>query len=222
MKKINKQNSPVWFETWKNDFENTEGRKPHYKNDFSTDNADGSNRRIRLRSHLVAEQGYICCYCMNAITADSSHIEHFWPKETFRDIDLEYTNLLASCNGEGTIIFDEEHCGHKKENWWHEDMVSPVDMKIENMFKYSIDGKIHSIRGQEDANIADIMIHNLGLNSFHLERNRRQAIEASEVCEEEDYSEEDIRDFIDYYSNMDNGKYVPYCQAIVDCLKDLL
>lgn len=66
------------------------------------------------------------------------------------------------------------------------------------------------------------MIIQMGLNSFHLERNRREAIENSEVFDEEEYSDEDIRDFINYYSNKDNGAYVPYCMAIVDCLKDCL
>jgi hypothetical protein len=71
-------------------------------------------------------------------------------------------------------------------------------------------------------NIAQEMITQMGLDSFHLERNRREAIEYSEVFDEEEYSDEDIRDFINYYSNQDDGKYVPYCMAIVDCLKDCL
>ncbi len=66
------------------------------------------------------------------------------------------------------------------------------------------------------------MIHNLGLNSYHLIRNRRQAIESSEVFEEKEYLDEEIRDFIEYYSNKDNGVYVPYCKAITDCLVELL
>lgn len=222
MKRIIKQESPAWFEQWKNNFEIEKGRKPHYKNDFSTDTDGGANRRIRLRSHLISEQGNICCYCMNRITNSSSHIEHFKPKEHFDQMDMDYTNLFASCNGEGSMMLDEEHCGHKKDNWWHEDMVSPTDIEIENMFKYSIDGKIHCVRGKEKSNIADMMIHNLGLDSFHLERNRRQAIEYSEVFDEDEYTDEDIRNFIQYYSNKDNGQYVPYCQAIVDCLTDLL
>ena len=33
------------------------------------------------------------------------------------------------------------------------------------------------------------------------------------------FSEEEIQDIIDYYLNMDNGKYVPYCGAIADIWK---
>lgn len=222
MKKIMKQVSPEWFEAWKADFEEVNHRKPHYKDDFSTDDGKGSTRRIRLRRQLVKEQGQICCYCMNRITEFTSHIEHFLPKEKFPNLDLEYDNLLASCNGERSMIISDEHCGHRKENWWREDMISPTDIEVEKAFRYTPDGRVHAKRGGETSNIAQEMIVNLGLDSYHLERSRRQAIESSEVFDEEVYTEEDIRSFIDYYSNMDDGAYVPYCKAIADCLEDML
>lgn len=55
MKRINKQESPQWFEDWKRNFKAENNRNAHYKNDFSADQ------------------------------------------------DLSYENLLASCNGEGTM-----------------------------------------------------------------------------------------------------------------------
>lgn len=222
MKKINKQDPPQWFEDWKRNFKTVNNRNAHYKNDFSTDDAEGKNRRQRLRENLVNEQGKICCYCMRRISTNSSHIEHFFPQDAFTDKDLCYENLLASCNGEETLVADDEHCGHRKNNWWREDMVSPTDIEVEKIFKYHTNGKVNSARGKAASDIAQEMIHNLGLDSFHLERDRRQAIEASEVFDDEDYSEEEIRDFIDYYSNKDNGVYVSYCKAIIDCLKEML
>ncbi len=166
MKKIDKENSPEWFESWKQDFKNTNGRESHYKNDFSSNDSDGETRRRRLRKQLVEEQGYICCYCMKRITLNASHIEQ--------------------------------------------------------IFKYTIDGKIHSVQKKPTTNTAQEMITRMGLDSYHLERNRREAIEGSEVFDEAEYSHEDIRDFINYYSNKDNNAYIPYCMAIVDCLKDRL
>lgn len=221
MKKINKEDSPEWFESWKQDFKNTNGREAHYKNDFSSNDSDGETRRRKLRKLLVEEQGYICCYCMKRITLNTSHIEHFWPKRFFNQIDLDYNNMLASCNGDGTILLDE-HCGHKKDNWWIRDMISPTKAEIEQTFKYTVDGKIHSVQKKPTTNIAQEMITKMGLDSYHLERNRREAIEGSEVFDEAEYSHEDIWDFINYYSNKDNDAYIPYCMAIVDCLKDRL
>lgn len=222
MKRINKQESPQWFEDWKKDFKTANHRNAHYKGDFSADGIDGKNRRHRLRENLVKEQGKICCYCMRRISVSSSHIEHFWPKEFFADKDLSYENLFASCNGEGTAVTDDEHCGHRKNNWWKEGMISPAKIEAEKIFKYLPNGKIMSVKGRSSSNIAQEMIHNFGLDSFHLERDRRQAIEASEVFDDEEFSEEEIRNFIEYYSNKDNGVYMPYCKAITDCLEEML
>ena len=222
MKKINKEESTKWFENWKQQFAATNHKEGHYEGDFSTDDPAGSNRRRKLRRELIEEQGGICCYCMNRISLSSSHIEHFWPKKHFPDKDMDYQNLFASCNGEGSIILDDEHCGHKKEDWWRNDMIPPTDPEVEKVFRYSMDGRIHGVRGRESFNIAQEMIQNMGLDSYHLQRNRRSAIEASEVFDESDYSEEEIRSFIDYYSNKDNGSYIPYCKAIVDCLREML
>lgn len=214
--------SPVWFENWKNNFKIANGKEPHYKSDFATNDQDGINRRRDLRESLIKEQGGICCYCMKKIDVNSSHIEHFFPKEHFQNVDLSYDNLFASCNGEGSNVIYDEYCGHRKGNWWRQDMISPSDIEVEKVFKYLPNGKISSVNGRTTSNIAQEMINNLGLDSFHLERSRREAIEASEVFDTEEYSDDEIRDFIDYYSNKDNGAYVPFCKAIVDCLEDLL
>lgn len=77
MKRINKEDSPVWFEVWKQDYNRINGREAHYKEDFSSDDEDGKKRRQRLREQLIKEQGYICCYCMKKISLNTSHIEHF-------------------------------------------------------------------------------------------------------------------------------------------------
>lgn len=222
MKRIVKGESPEWFEEWKDVFRIEKGREPHYKGDFSTGDVDGANRRKRLKKQLIEEQGCICCYCMKYISEKNTHIEHFHPKDTFKDEDLMYENLFASCNGEGEVIEQNEHCGHRKDNWYREDMVSPTNPEVEKMFKYSLDGRISGRRNRSTENIAQEMIKNLGLDTYHLVRSRKEAIEASEVFEDEEYSSEEIRSFIEYYLEKDNGKYVPYCKAIIDCLQEML
>ena len=154
MKKKTKDISPLWFENWKNNFQATNGRKPHYKSDFATNDIDGINRRRNLRKALINEQGRICCYCMKRIDVDSSHIEHFFPKEQFPDIDLLYDNLFASCNGEGSTNKYDGYCGHKKENWWRKDMISPTDIEEESVFKYFPNGKISTANERTTSNIA--------------------------------------------------------------------
>lgn len=222
MKKIIKNDSLDWFEEWKENFEKENNRKAHYKEDFATNDAEGIARRRRLREELLKEQGYICCYCMKRIDLDTSHIEHFWPKKFFGEKDLDYDNLFASCQGIETLDQNVDHCGHRKHDWWTESMISPTDYDIEEMFKYALNGEVHSVSERRESHIVDQMISEFGLNSYVLIRSRQEAIETSEAFDEDDYSDEDIRDFIEYYSNKNEGYYTPYCKAIVDALKMLL
>ena len=70
---------------------------------------------------LLKEQGYICCYCMQRIYGEDSHIEHFVPRDIKNtdphsmrasDVELNYGNLFESCNGEH---WDWSHCGRFKD-----------------------------------------------------------------------------------------------------------
>lgn len=215
MKRIWKHKAPDWFESWKDDFKERTGREPEYEGDFASDD----KRRRRLRKDLIQEQGYICCYCLSRIHEDGedkAHTEHFWPKYYFPQYSLDYVNLLASCEGDPEPLY-ADYCGHRKDNWYDSHMVSPADSNMEGLFRYLPDGTIQAAEGKTETSAAKEMIDHLGLNSFHLIRNRLSALQGSEVYED-GYSQEDIRDIINYYDHMDNGTYVPYCQAIIDCL----
>lgn len=228
VKRIIKNDSPEWFEEWKENFEKENDRKPHYKGDFSTGSKNGAKRRRKLREELLKEQGYICCYCMKRITLNSSHNEHFWPKEDFKDKDMDYQNLFASCQGV-EILDEDKHCGHRKKNWWEDSMISPTHPDVEKMFRYSASGEVHSVAEREESEIVDQMILKFGLNNYALVRNRKEAIEACELCdieesddEQQNYSDEEIRNLIKFYSDKHEERYIPYCQAIVDSLERLL
>lgn len=54
----------------------------------------------KLKSSLLKDQGYICCYCGKRILDDFRTIlEHLNPKSKYKDKTYDYTNLLASCDG---------------------------------------------------------------------------------------------------------------------------
>lgn len=233
MKKINKGVSPAWFETWKTDFKSLNGREPRYEGDFSTDDFAGGQRRRKLRENLIKEQGKICCYCMGRIDNDTAHIEHFWPKGVaeYAHLDLDYNNLFACCEGKRVaqtnadlLVTWDEYCGHKKEDWYDENMVIPTDYGVEDLFTYLENGEIQPISGKSTFDIANKMKTALGLDSFHLTRNRAEAIDQMyedlelDLLDDPDY----IRETIDYYNNMVGEEYMPYCGALVECLKRFL
>ena len=134
MKCIEKSETPpAYLEDWKRDFPRLEPRLrrgPRYEDLYRYDHI-----KQRLNSDLVSEQFYICCYCgMRIELGDNSfHIEHLKPRHTHLGLQLDYYNMLASCNGH-----DRKHCGHFKDKGRerHDEnlMVSPLDTQCSEYF----------------------------------------------------------------------------------------
>ncbi|BAZ08660.1 hypothetical protein NIES4071_04650 [Calothrix sp. NIES-4071] len=169
---------------------------------------------------LLKEQGFICAYCSRPITRQICHIEHFRPKSVYKELTFEYTNLIASCQGE-----DEKkprtpvHCGHKKHAWFDEElMVSPLDPKCETYFKYSGSGEIIAVDGEKQA-AAKTTINKLALDIDKLRRLRRTAIDTTlQIIEGVDDAE--IQQLIQGYQKPDNtGRLTPFCDVIVYTLQ---
>ena len=127
-----------------------------------------------LHTALLAEQGWVCCYCGRSVAQQDSHIEHFRPQSQRPDLALSYENLHASCIREtdpGTPL----HCGHAKGSEFNETRhISPLDPACEARFIYSFDGQIIAT-GVADTE-ATYMVHLLKLDIAFLRDRRQQAI----------------------------------------------
>ena len=91
MKHIQKSKPPDDFTNWKNLA--NENWQPSWKN-FQ------KPQKTSVHKSLLKEQGFICCYCGRRIILLDSHIEHFKPRNKYLDLQLDYANLIASCQGE--------------------------------------------------------------------------------------------------------------------------
>lgn len=207
MKYIVKNQAPLDFEKWKTDFQATNQREAKYSDLI------GSEKRI-VKESLISEQYRICCYCCNRIEDYNSHIEHFKPKGNplYSSLQLEYTNLLASCEG---IKDSRDNCGHKKDSWYSEYYtVSPLDSNCEDLFEYTIDGQIRAAGGDTRAKET---IDNLDLNSNLLCRARKSAIYLSGIFDNEFVA--DKEKYINYFTYPQNNELEPFCNAILFCMK---
>lgn len=214
MKHIVKGPAPTELEEFKDNFRIINHREPMYKDFRETD------AWRHLREILLGEQGYICCYCMQGIEDWDSHLEHFTPRVDGKlhphsilsdHIELEYSNLFMSCNGETSS--PREHCGHKKDDTQTAMLVCPTDDDVEGQFSYTINGKIDGITPK-----AMTTIRVLGLDSYALERHRKTAI--YEVIKE--LNDSDIDMLIHKYECRDaRGMFTPYCKAITYCLRHI-
>ncbi|TAJ76402.1 MAG: TIGR02646 family protein [Gallionellaceae bacterium] len=108
-------------------------------------------------------------YCENRIDAQTSHIEHLHPQSRYPQKQLDYSNLLASCEAGGK----KAHCGHKKDRRLLP--ITPLDpIEPSQHFIFAADGHIYP--RPENNNAADTTIKVLGLDAKRLVTMRSTAI----------------------------------------------
>lgn len=123
---------------------------------------DGYDSKDDIRKQLLAEQGYLCAYCMSRISINSMKIEHWIPESNLSEMEaLDYSNMLGVCLGH--IKGDpgkDDTCDAKKGN-----CSITVDPRrkdhIEKIQYRSKNGEIYST----DPSIDEDLNHTLNLNS---------------------------------------------------------
>jgi uncharacterized protein (TIGR02646 family) len=135
---------------------------------------------VAVRTALLREQGYLCAYCGRALAVDGadSHNEHFFPQSKFRDWELEWWNLFASC-GPQKVRHRPKTCGDAKDNWTPSPhFIIPSDPSCEDRFRYDGIGQIAPTVATDLA--ATAMISKLNLKEPSLTLERQQLIAALE------------------------------------------
>jgi uncharacterized protein (TIGR02646 family) len=147
MKHILKQAEPAAFREWK-DLANDDWKPTFF--DLS-----GSVKQS-LKAALIAEQGFICCYCERRLIDADSHIEHFEPQHRPEVDPLEYGNLLCSCQNQ-LKKGEPRHCGNRKGDWFDPELlVSPLDLDCEARFSFSGDGRMKPADAGDQAAVTTI------------------------------------------------------------------
>ncbi|MBN9419148.1 MAG: TIGR02646 family protein [Candidatus Eremiobacteraeota bacterium] len=161
MIQIHKGEEPLSFTHWK--AQASEDWTPTYEGLQNPEKRE-------LHQALVNEQRELCCYCGRRISAQDSHIEHFQPQSKRPDLALAYPNLHASCiraTSRGLPL----HCGHLKDEGYHEQNAVFPTSECEHRFSYQLDGHI---RGQDVG--AVYMVDLLGLDIPFLTNRREEAL----------------------------------------------
>ncbi len=201
MKYITKRDEPEVFSDWKalanEDWQPTFG------------NLAGEPKNA-VKKALMAEQGYICCYCERQLTDDDSHIEHFRPQSDPTVDPLDFGNLLCSCQNQ-IKRGEPRHCGNLKDNWFDPYLVvSPLDADCEKRFAFTGDGVIKP--ATEDDQAASETITRLGLDIPKLNALRAKAIEP---FLDEELTPEEIQSFVSGYLARDaSGRFGEFWTTI--------
>lgn len=130
-----------------------------------------------LKRSLLVEQGYLCCYCMRRVdNNDKLKVEHWRSQSGYPQLQLEYGNLLAACDGNTGKRRSEQTCDTRKGN--EELSYNPADSThdVESKVAYRSNGEIFvPIDQLFDAQLNSV----LNLNHPTLVNNRKAAIEAA-------------------------------------------
>lgn len=193
-----------------------------------------NNREIydKLRVSLLEEQGYICCYCGCRIKLDNVTVEHLKPRDKYKKLELDYSNLLASCDGGQNKRSKSKKVNLSKSerdkkyplycNCQKGDMEIPVTPLIdgcEERFRYDEKGKIFCKDG--DTAAANTM-NILNLNNSTLKNQRKAAIE-SIICRKDEIQKNKKKEIARYSSKQnDDGvfKYFPFCFVMTSYIEN--
>ncbi|MCF6183084.1 MAG: TIGR02646 family protein [Bacteroidales bacterium] len=147
---------------------------------------DDNSRKKQLQKILFDEQSGLCCYCMSRISIEDMTIEHFKPKDKYKQLALKYHNLLASCRTAG-------QCDNSKGNKELRELYNPADKQknIEDLITYKLNGEIKPNEAFLERNNysenrrTDLMINIniiLNLNNDNLIKNRKNVLNTISTC----------------------------------------
>lgn len=208
MKRINKRDEP-------NSLTNFKVNNPTLKySDLSNGN---ENVRIDIRNSCIVEQFFLCAYCCNRITFNTSHNEHIVSQNSIlgRSLTLDFNNIIASCES-------KKHCGHKKGN--NDIALTPLMPQCETEVIYQLNGKMRHSTPRAQSTIDTLQLRNNGLANA-----RKQIIDIVlfeyvdnliDLNLEEDYY---LQSIIDEISQTDeNGKLEAFSPVIINVLRQFI
>ncbi|MDI6795790.1 MAG: TIGR02646 family protein [Desulfatibacillaceae bacterium] len=130
--------------------------------------------KSRIRDQLLAEQGYLCAYCMQRIDAASMKVDHWRCQGRYPSSSLEYSNMLGCCMGNEGQPLGDAHCDTRKGDEDISFNPSNPDDHQKLKIRYAGDGTI----GSEDE-VFDKEINNiLNLNWVRIKDNRKAVLKA--------------------------------------------
>jgi uncharacterized protein (TIGR02646 family) len=221
LKEIFKLKEPKSLTEYRNSISKEDLKNIDLYNDMP--NKDRYNCNIHknnLRRYLLEEQGYICCYCMDRITCNNSKIEHFKPQTQYRENQLDYENLFVACLGEEGEKNNFQHCDTYK----GEKVLNYINLlsKIESKVNYKKD-KLGIVISSNDVNIDNDINKTLNLNIDVLKTNRKQTYnQVINKLKTKNFATHELKKYLNYYRNKNNGKFAPFSQMIIYFLEKKL
>lgn len=150
------------------------------------------NRTGELRKVLAMEQHYVCCYCQRPVKAfriEHSYPEHGGDEEKGKSLQLEYSNLFASCIDSQGLSPQLQYCDVAKGNTLIREFIK--EKECVGYFRYLSTGEVvpngsyYTLKEYEEAHDLSSdekealhVINVLNLNCSTLRAERKKCIDA--------------------------------------------
>ena len=223
-----------WKQTWnltKEDLLNNSLLREQKKEIW--EKLSGTNKE-NLKTALLNEQGFICCYCQQRIELDSKTIiEHFIARDIQPEKMFDYENLFACCDGGDK---DREnpnsrrmplYCDRKKANKTL--AVNPLDEYCETHFKYIFNENPEEpeviIEGISKEGQEAIESLNLNISKFRTLRGLALVNSIFDKINDEyvRISDDDINDLIVVIKQRKtDGWFEPFCVVLDNVLRNMV
>jgi uncharacterized protein (TIGR02646 family) len=172
-----------------------------------------------IRERLARDQGFLCCYCMQRIRAESDamKIEH-WASQTApstRERQLDWKNLLGACCGNEGKPLRDQHCDTRKGET--SITVNPTEERCEHLVRFLADGTVES----GDPTVQEDLTQTLNLNYVRLKNNRRAVLDSLRESMERKYpgatwtKEAMERQLAELQQPDAHGRLSEYCQVAI-------
>ncbi len=149
--------------------------------------------RVFVVDALSCAQRGLCVYCGRRLHLGQPgqfHIEHFRPRSTYPDLQLDLDNLFLSCGPEAKAGKPSETCGHAKADRFDETgCVEPNYPSCTHRFRFLLSGEVATALAGDTP--AESMIDVLNLNHPEFRKDR------ADVLDHIDRDGLDIDDFVD-------------------------
>lgn len=182
---------------------------------------DNYDDKDGLREALVAEQGGICCYCMQRIRsyAAAMKIEHWHCQENYSTEQLDYRNLLGACMGNEGEPRKEQHCDtFKGKKDLSRNPANPAH-RIEEFIRYLGDGTIESPDPAFNAELKDV----LNLNRPIFVNNRKAVLDSFQKgLPPGKLSQQELQRKLDEWNGTICAELKPYCGVVIYWLRKKL
>jgi len=174
--------------------------------------------KAAVKNALLAEQGHICCYCMQRIAFTEMKVEHWSSQAEHRSQGLDYRNMLGACMGGEGLPPHLQHCDTRKGS--RELSIRPTDSgrSCERLIRYYSSGVVSSENTQLDHELNEV----LNLNLPTLKTNRATVLTETlkDLGRREPSWTVSVLDAeIARWRTMNSSFLRPYCHVVVSYLE---